>query len=255
MVLSKREINGMRAAGKIAAEILEEISSIIKPGISTLEIDEFAEEITQKKGAISAPYQYQPTPNDTPFPGHICTSINNEVCHSFPRKDVILKEGDIINCDVTPKYKGFHGDTSKTFLVGEVDEKAKKLVEITEKAMYIGIDAIKAGRPLKVIGTAIEEFIKPFGYSIVRELCGHGIGRQFHTEPDVFHYRNNNSFKLKENACITVEPMINYGKRHIKVAPDNWTIVTKDGSLSAQFEHTVLITNTGYEILTTLEDL
>lgn len=246
---SQYEIQRMRDAGKLAAEVLYETGLRVKPGISTLELNDFAHRFTIKKGGESAPLNYKG------FPKSICTSVNNVVCHGIPKKEEILKEGDIINIDITVRYKGYHGDTSKTFAVGKISENAKKLIEITEKAMWVGIQAVKPGNRICDIGNAIEEFIKPYGYGIVRELAGHGIGKNFHEEPIVPHYKNNEvKIVMKPGMTFTIEPMINEGTYEVIFDEnDHWTVRTKDGKLSAQFEHTILVTPDGYEVLTLLK--
>lgn len=251
IINSKKEIEGMRTVGKLSAEILAELETKIKPGASTLEINDYANELAIKRGATSACFKYKAHPSDSPFPKHICTSVNHVVCHGIPRKDERLKDGDIINCDVTFILNGFFGDTSKTFYVGTPSDEAKKLVETTFKAMEIGINAIKPGACISEIGSAIEDFITPFGYGIVEELTGHGIGRKFHLEPSIFHFKHPKyKLRMKPGMIFTVEPMINQGTKKVKLLSDGWTVVTADGKLSAQFEHTVLVTDDGFEILT-----
>lgn len=239
----------MRDAGKLAAEVLYETGLRVKPGVSTLELNDFAHQYTIKKGAESAPLNYKG------FPKSICTSINDVVCHGIPKKNEILKEGDIINIDITVKYKGYHGDTSRTFLIGKVSENAKKLVEITEKAMWIGIQAVKPYKKICEIGEAIENFVSQYGYSIVRDLAGHGIGKYFHEDPIVPHYKNNEvKILMKPGMTFTIEPMINEGVYEVYIdKQDKWTVKTADGKLSAQFEHTILVTEDGYEVLTLLQ--
>ncbi len=247
-IKSQYEISKMRDACKLAAEVLYETGLKIKEGVSTLELNDFAHQYTIKKGGESAPLNYKG------FPKSICTSINNVVCHGIPKKNEILKRGDIINIDITVKYKGFHGDTSQTFSVGEVSENAKKLMEVTEKSMWIGIQAVKPGRYIYEIGNAIENFIKPFGYGIVRDLAGHGIGRNFHEEPTVPHYGNSGvKVLMRPGMTFTIEPMINEGSYKVTFdKADQWTVRTEDGKLSCQFEHTILVTKEGYEVLTLL---
>jgi len=254
-VENSTDLQGMREAGRLASKLLYEISKLVKPGISTQDINDFAEDYTKKAGAISAPLGYKFHETDPPFPKSICTSVNNVVAHGIPDKTCILKDGDIINCDVTVKLPygnaHYHGDTSRTFFVGRVPSSTKKLVQRTEKAMYEGIRAIKPGACISKIGENIETYIKPYGYGIVKELSGHGIGKSFHQEPTVFHFKNKSfSCELVPGMVITVEPMINEGSPDITLLSDNWTIITTDGSLSAQFEHTILVTDRGYEILT-----
>ena len=246
-IKNEYEIKKMRKAGKLAGKILKYIEPFIKEGVSTLYLNDLCEEFTRKQGAISAPLNYNG------FPKSICTSVNDVVCHGIPSKKEILKNGDIVNIDITVKLDGYHGDTSKTYLVGNVDEEVKYLVQRTENAMYRGINAIKPGKYLYEVGKAIEKYISKFGYSIVHDFVGHGIGKNFHEEPQVFHhYSLGNKIRLQEGMIFTVEPMINMGNSYeIKVSKeDGWTVTTQDGSLSAQFEHTVLVTSNGVDILT-----
>jgi len=246
-IKSEHEIKKMRKAGKLAGKILKYIEPFIKEGVSTLYLNDLCEEFTRKQGAISAPLNYNG------FPKSICTSVNDVVCHGIPSEKEILKNGDIVNIDITVKLDGYHGDTSKTYLVGNVDEEVKYLVQRTENAMYRGINAVKPGKYLYEVGKAIEKYISKFGYSIVHDFVGHGIGKKFHEEPQVFHhYSLGNKIRLQEGMIFTVEPMINMGNSYeIKVSKeDGWTVTTQDGSLSAQFEHTVLVTSNGVDILT-----
>ena len=252
-IKNEYDIGQMRKAGRLAAQLLNEIEGFIEPGVSTLEVNDFAHEFTLKNGAESAPLGYKATPSDPPFPKSICTSPNNVVCHGIPSKDVILQSGDIVNCDVTVKLNGYHGDTSRTFFVGMVPNRAKKLAHRTQRAMYRGIEAIRPGGCISDIGNAIQNYVGPYGYGIVRDLTGHGIGLKFHEPPSIFHYKRPDcKLELKPGMIFTVEPMLNLGSHKVGLLPDGWTIVTSDGKLSAQFEHTVLVTDTGYEILTKL---
>lgn len=246
-LLSPREIDKMREAGKLAAELLEYLGSMVKPGVSTLEIDQEAEKWTKKHGAISAPLGYHG------YPKSICTSVNEVICHGIPNPKQILQDGDIINIDVTPILDGYHGDTSKTFFVGTPSPQAKKLVEVTEECLYRGIAAVEAGGRVGDIGAAIQEYAEAAGFSVVRDFVGHGIHRIFHTEPQIPHYGTRGKGKrLRTGMVFTIEPMINQGTWEAKVLKDGWTAVTKDGRLSAQFEHTIAITKEGVEILTRL---
>ncbi|MCD4650569.1 MAG: type I methionyl aminopeptidase [Candidatus Cloacimonetes bacterium] len=241
------ELEKMRQAGKLAAQVLEYVGQYVAPGVSTGYLNRLAEEFTLSHGAVSAPLNYNG------FPQSICTSVNQVVCHGIPSDKHILKSGDIINIDITVILDGFHGDTSATYCVGEVSEKARLLVEHTEKAMYKGIKAIKPGAYLSDAGKAIEKYVRKFGYSIVREYGGHGIGRAFHEPPQVFHhYTPENRIVLKKGMIFTIEPMINMGRnwRVTTSREDGWTVTTIDGSLSAQFEHTVAVVDSGVEILT-----
>ncbi len=248
-IKSKTEIEKMRDAGKLAAELLEQTGLRVKAGVSTLELNDYAHRFTIKNGAESAPLNYKG------FPKSICTSINNVVCHGIPKKDETLKDGDIMNIDVTVKLRGYHGDTSRMFAVGEIDEKTRQLLFDTQKAMNIGIETIKPGGRISDIGTAIDAYLTPRRYGIVRDLTGHGIGRNFHEEPSVPHYSQNHiRVQLKPGMTFTVEPMVNLGGYEVVFSKtDGWTVTTADGSLSAQYEHTCLVTADGYEILTQLE--
>jgi methionyl aminopeptidase len=245
-IKSALEIEKMRKAGKLAFEVLNLAAESVKAGISTQDINDICHEYTLKKGAKSAPLNYHG------FPKSICTSVNNVVCHGIPSPKHILKEGDIINCDITVLLDGYHGDTSKTFMIGEVPQKTRDLVERTEKAMYIGIESVKPNAYFGDIGENIDNFLKPFAYGIVRDLSGHGIGKEFHEDPQVIHHKQRDrGQKMKPGMIFTVEPMINMGTYHVYTdTTDNWTVYSADKSLSAQFEHTVLVTDTGYEILT-----
>jgi len=251
-VIIKRpdEWDKMRAAGRLAAEVLRKTGELVKPGVTPNELNRFAHEYALSRGATSAPLGYRATPQDPPFPKSICTSVNHVVCHGIPN-DIPLEYGDIINCDVTVKLNGYHGDTSRTFFVGKPSHEVKKLVKRTEQAMLRAIEILKPGICISRIGAAIEDYLKPYKYGIVRELTGHGIGTGFHEEPPVFHYRKSDySLKLLPGMAFTVEPMVNLGKSDIGLLDDGWTVVTVDGKPSAQFEHTVLITDMGHEILT-----
>lgn len=244
-IKTAEEIEKMRQAGRLAAEVLEMIGEHVQPGVTTDELDRLCHHfITEHQGAIPAPLNYRG------FPRSICTSVNNQVCHGIPGNKR-LKKGDIINIDVTVIKDGFHGDTSKMFFVGEPSVLARRLVAVTQEAMHVGIAQVRHGARLGDIGYAIQRLVESQKFSVVREYCGHGIGRQFHEDPQVLHYGlPGEGVELMAGMCITVEPMVNAGKRHVKLLPDNWTVVTKDRSLSAQWEHTVLVTETGHEILT-----
>ncbi|MGD1716995.1 type I methionyl aminopeptidase [Hydrocoleum sp. CS-953] len=248
VLLSKREIEKMRRAGRLAAELLHHLEPLVKPGVTTLELDEEAERWTQAHGARSAPLGYHG------FPKSICTSINEVICHGIPNEKEVLKDGDIINIDVTPILDGYHGDTSKTFFVGEPSPLAKKLVEVTEKCMYLGIAEVKPGNKIGDIGAAIQEYAEAEGFSVVRDFVGHGVSNVFHTAPQIPHYGNRGKGKkLRTGMVFTIEPMINEGTWEGVVLDDGWRAITKDGKLSAQFEHTVAVTETGVEILTQYE--
>lgn len=244
-IKTTEEIEKMRVAGRLAAEVLLMIEQYVQPGISTEELDEICHNyIINEQNAIPAPLNYRG------FPKSICTSINHVVCHGIPGKKT-LKDGDIINIDITVIKDEFHGDTSKMFLVGNPSKRAKRLVETTYDCLKIGIDMVKPGVQLGDIGHAIQQFAESHNYSIVREYCGHGIGREFHEDPQILHYgQKGTGMVLEEGMTFTIEPMVNAGKRHVKLLPDDWTVVTKDRSLSAQWEHTILVTEDGHEVLT-----
>ena len=239
------EIEKMRVAGQLAAEVLEMIEPYVVPGVTTEKLDQICHDyIVKKQGAIPAPLNYKG------FPKSICTSVNHQVCHGIPGPKK-LKNGDIVNIDITVIKDGYHGDTSKMFLVGEAPIRAKRLVRLTQECMYLGIRQVRPGGHLGDVGHAIQKHAESNGYSVVQEFCGHGIGRGFHEEPQVLHYgKSGDGITLQPGMIFTIEPMINLGKRYVKILPDGWTAVTKDHSLSAQWEHTVLVTDDGYEILT-----
>lgn len=244
------DIKKMRVAGKLASEVLDFITPFVKPGISTEELDQLCHNfMVNEQNTIPAPLNYAP-PGHAPYPKSICTSVNNQICHGIPG-DRILKKGDIINIDITVIKDGYHGDTSRMFYVGEPSIQAKRLCEITYQSMWKGIQQVKPGATLGDIGASIQEFAEDNGFSVVREFCGHGIGTVFHEDPQILHYgKKGEGLKLKEGMTFTIEPMINAGKKEIRMLPDGWTVVTKDRSLSAQWEHTILVTHEGYEVLT-----
>ncbi|MFE4107292.1 type I methionyl aminopeptidase [Almyronema epifaneia] len=248
-LLSKREIEKMRQAGRTAAELLDYLAPMVKPGVSTLALNDAAEAWTQKRGYRSAPLGYGP--EEMPFPKSICTSVNEVVCHGIPSAEQILQEGDIINIDVTPIVEGFHGDTSRTFFVGEPSPLAKKLVEVTEECLWRGIRAVKPGARIGDIGAAIQEYAEAAGFSVVRDFVGHGVHRIFHAAPQIPHYgTRGKGKKLRKGMVFTIEPMINEGTYEVEVIADGWTALTRDRKLSAQFEHTVVVTENGVEVLT-----
>ncbi|HAG85786.1 MAG TPA: type I methionyl aminopeptidase [Cyanobacteria bacterium UBA12227] len=249
ILLSSREIAKMRQAGRLAAKLLDHLEPMVKPGVSTLELNDEAERWTQEHGAKSAPLGYHD------FPKSICTSVNEVVCHGIPNAKQILKDGDIINIDVTPIVDGYHGDTSKTFFVGTPSPTAKKLVEVTYECMMRGIAAVKPGGRIGDIGAAIQEYAESHGFSVVRDFVGHGVNRIFHTAPQIPHYGTRGKGKrLRPGMVFTIEPMINVGTWEVEVLADKWTALTKDRKLSAQFEHTVVVTSDGVEILTLPEE-
>jgi len=239
------EIDKMRVAGRLAAEVLEMIGEFVKPGVSTDELDRICHDyIVNEQQAIPAPLNYRG------FPKSICTSVNHQVCHGIPGNK-ILKDGDIVNIDITVIKDEFHGDTSKMFFVGKPSILGQRLVDITQKAMWKGIELVRPGVHLGDIGHAIQKFVESNGYSVVQEYCGHGIGRGFHEDPQVLHYGTaSTGLKLQAGMTFTIEPMVNAGKRNVKLLPDGWTVVTKDRKPSAQWEHTLLVTADGYEVLT-----
>lgn len=249
VILSAREIEKMRQAGRLAAKLLQHLEPFVKPGVSTLQLNDEAERWTQAHGAKSAPLGYKG------YPKSICTSVNEVICHGIPNAKQILKEGDIINIDVTPIVDGYHGDTSKTFIVGNPSPKAKKLVDVTEECLRLGIAEVKPGGRIGDIGAAIQEYAEAQGFSVVRDFVGHGISNIFHTAPDIPHYGTRDKGKrLRPGMVFTIEPMINEGTYEVEVLSDGWTAVTRDRKLSAQFEHTIAVTEDGVEILTLPEN-
>lgn len=237
----------MRKAGRFASRLLQHVGQFVKPGVSTIELNKICEDFTRKAGNRSAPLGYKG------FPKSICTSINNVVCHGIPKPSDILKEGDIVNIDVTPIVDGYHGDTNRTFIVGGRTEPIyEKLIQDTEKAMWLGIEQVKPGNRINDIADAIEDYLNPLGYGIVRDLMGHGIGRSFHEDPQVPHFRMNRKLaKMEPGMTFTIEPMVNLGTYEVIFSKeDKWTVTTKDGKWSAQSEHTVLVTDKGVEVLT-----
>ena len=247
---SPDEIEKMRVAGLLAAEVLDYITPFVKPGVTTGELDKLCHDyMVNIQGCIPAPLNYAPS-GYKPYPKSICTSVNHQVCHGVPG-DKQLKNGDIVNLDITTIKAGYHGDTSRMFCVGEVSIQAKRLCEVTFECLWLGIAQVRAGAHLGDIGNAIQNYAEKSGFSVVREFCGHGIGARFHEDPQVVHYgKAGTGIKLEANMIFTIEPMINAGKAAIRELADGWTIVTKDHSLSAQWEHTILVTETGYEVLT-----
>jgi len=244
-IKSAEEVEKMRIAGKLASEVLEMIGPHVKPGVSTEELDRICHDyIVNEQQAIPAPLNYRG------FPKSICTSVNHQVCHGIPG-DRTLKNGDIVNIDITVIKDEFHGDTSKMFILGKPPVLAQRLVDLTYEALCIGINEVKPGIKLGDIGHKIQSFVEKNRCSVVREYCGHGIGRMFHEEPQVLHYgKPGTGMELQAGMTFTIEPMVNAGKRNVRLLPDGWTVVTKDHSLSAQWEHTILVTEQGYEVLT-----
>ncbi|MBU2970240.1 type I methionyl aminopeptidase [Pseudoalteromonas sp. C2R02] len=249
VIKTPAEIEKMRIAGRLAADVLEMIVPHVKEGVTTQELDTICHNyIVDVQEAIPAPLNYHG------FPKSICTSVNHVICHGIPN-DKPLKDGDIINIDITVIKDGYHGDTSKMFYIGTPNIQGKRLSEVAQESLYLAIKMVKPGARLGDIGAAIQKYAESFKYSIVREYCGHGIGAGFHEEPQVMHYGKSGTGEvLKAGMCFTIEPMVNAGKRQCKVLKDNWTVVTKDRSLSAQWEHTLLVTDNGVEILTLRND-
>ncbi|MCX7087773.1 MAG: type I methionyl aminopeptidase [Methylococcales bacterium] len=245
IIKTASEIEKMRIAGRLTADVLDMIAEHIVPGITTDELDQICHDyIVNVQQAIPAPLDYRG------FPKSICTSVNQQVCHGIP-SDKRLKKGDIVNIDITVIKDDYHGDSSKMFGIGVISQPAQRLINVTREALFLGIEQVKPGCTLGDIGHAIQTHAEANYYSVVEEYCGHGIGKSFHEDPQVLHYgKPNTGVVLEEGMILTIEPMLNIGKRHVKVLGDKWTVVTKDRSLSAQWEHTILVTPTSYEILT-----
>ncbi len=244
-IKTAEEIEKMRLAGKLAGEVLTMIGEHVKPGVTTDELNQICHDyIVNVQDAVPAPLNYNG------FPKSVCTSVNHVVCHGIP-SDKVLKDGDIINIDVTVIKHGYHGDTSKMYFVGKPSILAKRLVEVTQDCLYQSIKLVKPGCRLGDIGALIQDMAEKQRFSVVREYCGHGIGRIFHEDPQVLHYgKADTGLVLTPGMTFTIEPMINAGKRHVKLLNDDWTVVTKDRKLSAQWEHTLLVTDDGVEVLT-----
>ena len=241
------EIELMRRSGKLAAEVLLMIAPYIKPGVTTNELNDRCHDFILDHGAIPAPLNYRG------FPKSICTSVNDEICHGIPSERK-LRNGDMVNLDITTIVDGFHGDTNQSFFVGSPRKQAKKLVDATREALQKAIAIVRPGATLGDIGATIQQYVEPKGYSVVREFCGHGIGRNFHEDPQVLHFGTfGKGMELKKGMTFTIEPMINLGKPDLRILEDNWTAVTQDGNLSAQYEHTILVTDDGHEVLTRIE--
>ena len=239
------EIEKMRVAGRLAAEVLEMVAEYVRPGVTTEELDRICHEhIVRRQQAIPANLGYKG------FPKTVCTSVNHVICHGIPSPSKVLKDGDIVNIDVTVIRDGFHGDTSRMYLVGKPDVRAQRLCSVAFESMMRGIEQVRPGATLGDIGHAIQKHVEANGFSVVREYCGHGIGRVYHEDPQVLHYgKPGTGLRLEKGMTFTVEPMVNAGKPHTRLLPDGWTVVTKDHSLSAQWEHTVAVTDDGFEIL------
>lgn len=256
-IKTPQDIEAMRLACRLASEVLDYITPLVVPGVTTNELDRLCHDyMVQEQGCVPAPLNYAPHGHQ-PYPKSICTSVNQQVCHGIPN-DKPLKKGDIVNLDITTIKNGWHGDTSRMFMVGGEDATsigARRLCRITYEAMWKGIVQVRPGARLGDIGYAIQQYVEGHNYNVVREFCGHGIGRGFHEEPQVLHYGKPGTLEeLAPGMIFTIEPMVNAGKRDIKESNDGWSIVTKDRSLSAQWEHTVLVTPTGYEVLTLSAD-
>lgn len=244
-LLSKDEIARMRDVGRLSATLLKRLGAMAEPGVSTQDLDDEAVAFAEKHGVKHAPYQYKG------FPRSICTSVNEVVCHGIPSESVVLKEGDLVSIDTTLIQDGFHGDTCATFFVGTPSEEARKLAQVTAQSLLAGLEVVEVGNRVGDIGAAIQKYAEGLGYSVVREFQGHGIGRTFHTAPDVPHFgRKNTGTRFRPGMSFTIEPMINIGNWPVKILEDGWTAVTRDGSLSAQYEHTVIVTEDGLEIMT-----
>ena len=245
-IKSPREIEIMRKSAAIVATVLKEISELVKPGMTTADLDAYAEKRIREMGATPSFKGYHG------FPGSICSSINNEAVHGIPSPKKVIRVGDVLKVDTGAYYQGFHGDSCISIAVGEVTQEAVKLIRVAEEALYKGIEQVKAGVYLLDLAGAIEDHVKCNGFSIVEEFTGHGVGRNLHEEPSVFNYRTREmpNVKLRAGMTLAIEPILNAGSRHTRTLSDRWTAVTMDNSLSAQFEHTVLVTETGYEILT-----
>jgi methionyl aminopeptidase len=246
-IKTPEEVERMRVAGRLAGEVLRMIRPHVQPGITTGELDRICHDyIVNEQQAIPAPLNYRG------FPKSICTSVNHVVCHGIPG-DKILKKGDILNIDITVIKDGFHGDTSKMYFVGDPPIMARRVTQVSHECLLIGIEMVKPGVRLGDMGYAIQRHAESCNFTIVREYCGHGIGREFHEEPQVLHYgKPGTGMVLEPGMTFTIEPMVNAGRRHTRLLPDGWTVVTKDHSASAQWEHTILVTDTGHEVLTCL---
>jgi methionyl aminopeptidase len=247
-IKTPEDIEKMRVAGRLAAEVLQVVMPYVKPGVSTAELDRICyEHIVNVQKAVPANVGYKG------FPATVCTSVNNVICHGIPTHAKILKDGDIVNIDVTVIKDGFHGDTSRMYIAGKPSVKAQRLVDVTREAMFQAIRIVRPGTTLGDIGHAIQRYVEAERFSVVREYCGHGIGRVYHEDPQVLHYgQPGTGLRLETGMTFTIEPMVNEGARHTRLMPDGWTVVTKDRSLSAQWEHTIAVTESGVEILTRL---
>ncbi|TCJ17962.1 type I methionyl aminopeptidase [Parasulfuritortus cantonensis] len=250
VIKTAEEIAKMRVACRLASEVLDYITPYVQPGVTTGELDKLCHDyMVEVQGCVPAPLNYAP-PGHKPYPKSVCTSVNHQVCHGVPG-DKKLKSGDVMNMDITVIKDGWHGDTSRMFMIGETSIQAKRLTEVTYECMWKGILAVRAGGHFGDIGEAIQKHAEANGFSVVREFCGHGVGARFHEDPHVLHYGKAGTGEMMQPGMIfTIEPMINAGRKDIRMLGDGWTVVTKDHSLSAQWEHAVLVTETGYEVLT-----
>lgn len=245
LIKTKEKIEAIRESGKITSGILDMLTDRVKEGVSTLEIDEWVAAYTKKHGGIAAPLNYKG------FPKHCCTSINNVICHGIPKQSDVLKNGDIINIDITTIYKGFYADSSRMYTIGTISPDAQRLVDVAKECLLIGMDEVKPFARLFNIGDKIEAHANKHGYGVVRDLCGHGIGEEFHQDPEVVHYTmKGKGMIMLPGMVFTVEPMINAGTHKCKYLDDGWTVITQDGKLSAQWEHTICVTDNGYDVLT-----
>lgn len=248
-IKTDEEIEKMRVAGRLAADVLDYITPYICDGVHTEKLDSLCHDYIISHDAIPAPLNYAPS-GHPPYPKSTCISLNHQVCHGIPGNKRPLKDGDILNIDVTVVKNGWHGDTGRMFYVGEVSRKAAHLCEIARACLWEGISNVQPGAPLSAIGRAIQQYAETQNYSVVRDFCGHGLGKRFHEPPQVLHFGNNNNEILRPNMVFTIEPMLNAGQAAVKILPDNWTVVTRDRSLSAQWEHTVRVSDNGSEVLT-----
>lgn len=247
---SPEEIDQLRTAGRIVAETYEYLGEYVVPGVTTIELDRRAEQFIRKHGARPMYKGYTP-PGRTPFPGTICVAINNVIVHGPPKKKEVLRNGDVVGIDIGAVYQGWVGDACRTYAVGTIDDESARLIGVTERCLSLGIEQACPGKRIGDIGAAIQSFAEGHGFSVVREYCGHGVGRALWEDPSVPHHGNAGSgFKLREGMVFTIEPMINAGRPETRLLPDGWTVVTEDGSRSAQFEHTLALTAKGTEILT-----
>ena len=246
-IKTDEEIELMRQTSCLAAEVLLMIEPYVKPGVSTNQLDKICHDFIVSRGGIPSPLNYKG------FPKSICSSINEEICHGIP-SDRKLRNGDVVNLDITTYLNGYHGDTSRTFFVGSPRKKANRLVEVCKESLQRGIGMVRPGARLGDIGATIQKFVEQNGYTVVREFCGHGIGKNFHEEPQVLHFgKFGEGIELEKGMIFTIEPMVNEGNPELRILPDRWTAVTADGSMSVQFEHTILVTDTGHEVLTRLD--